>query len=124
MDIIYAPCFEAFQAPDATLEDWLNLSYRHFYLRYSFRKLVVQSWKDRRRLSWQDLYVCTPCCQERLKGRRLLLEFLRHMKPRPLPTLDIFAGVGAFSQGLKDGSGCLKVTHAIEISPSASKTFQ
>jgi DNA (cytosine-5)-methyltransferase 1 len=46
------------------------------------------------------------------------------MKPKPLPTLDLFAGVGAFSRGLKEGSDCLKVTHAIEIGPSAAKTLQ
>ena len=124
LDIIYAPCMQSFQPPDATLEDWLSLSYHHFYLRYAFPKLQVKSWKDRRKLTWQELYICTPCLSERLKGRNLIQDFLREMKTKPLPTLDLFAGVGAFSRGLTEGSGCIKVTHAIEISPSASKTFQ
>jgi DNA (cytosine-5)-methyltransferase 1 len=124
LDIIYAPCIQSFQAPDATLEDWLNLSYRHFYLRYAFPKLQVKSWRERKKLGWQELHVCTPCCKERLKGRKQLQEFLRDMKAQPLPTLDLFGGVGAFSKGLREGSGCLKVTHAIEIGPSAAKTFR
>jgi len=42
---------------------------------------------------------------------------------KPLRTLDLFGGVGAFSSGIAQGSRCMKVTHAIEISPSAAKTF-
>lgn len=124
LDIIYAPCVQSFQAPDTTLEDWLNFSYRHFYLRYVFPKLQVKSWRERRKLNWKELHVCTPCCRERLRGRKQLKEFLRDMKNQPLPTLDLFGGAGAFSRGLREGSGCLKVTHAIEIVPSASKTFR
>ena len=68
--------------------------------------------------------MCTPCCKERLKGRKSLYEFLVQSERQLLPTLDLFGGVGAFSRGLSEGSGCLKVTHAVEISPSAAKTFK
>lgn len=121
--VIYAPCVQSFQPPYATLDDWKALSYDHFYLRYNFPKLKVKAWKDRKTVTWEELLVCTPCCKERLKGRKSLYKFLEQFEREPLPTLDLFGGVGAFSRGLAQGSGCLKVTHAIEISPSAAKTF-
>lgn len=83
----------------------------------------MKSWTDRKMVAWQELLVCTPCCKERLKGRKSLYKYLEQARRQPLPTLDLFGGVGAFSRGLAEGSGCLEVTHAIEISPSAAKTF-
>lgn len=121
--VIYVPCVQSFQTPYATLDDWKALSYDHFYLRYNFPKLNVKSWSHRKNVAWQELLVCTPCCKERLKGRKSLYKFLAQSDRQPLPTLDLFGGVGGFSRGLAEGSGCLKVTHAIEISPSAAKTF-
>ena len=121
--MIYAPCLQSFQAPYATLEDWKALSYDHFYLQYSFPKLKVTSWNQKKTVTWEELLVCTPCCKERLKTRKSLYKFLEQSERQPLPTLDLFGGVGAFSRGLAEGSGCLKVTHAIEISPSAARTF-
>jgi site-specific DNA-cytosine methylase len=46
------------------------------------------------------------------------------MQESPMTVLDLFGGAGAFSLGLKEGSGCMKVTHALEISPSAAKTIR
>ena len=40
-----------------------------------------------------------------------------------LKTLDLFAGTGAFSLAMKDIAR-IKVTHAIEISPSAAQTLK
>ncbi|KAF8913180.1 S-adenosyl-L-methionine-dependent methyltransferase [Gymnopilus junonius] len=45
-------------------------------------------------------------------------------KHRKLQTLDVFGGVGAFSRGIAEGSGCLQSTHSIEIGPSAAMTLQ
>jgi DNA (cytosine-5)-methyltransferase 1 len=37
--------------------------------------------------------------------------------------LDLFSGVGSFSAGIAEGTGgCIRVTHSIEIAPSAAKT--
>ncbi|KAF8167566.1 hypothetical protein B0H34DRAFT_792278 [Crassisporium funariophilum] len=124
LKVIYVPSFQSFEPPHHTLEDWLELSYDHFYLRYTFPKLKVKSWKDRRTMTWKELLVCTPCYKDRLKGRKVMYNFLQHAERKPLPTLDLFGGVGAFSRGLAEGSGCLSVTHAIEIGPSAAKTFK
>jgi hypothetical protein len=40
-----------------------------------------------------------------------------------LKTLDLFAGVGAFSLGMKDNAG-FNITHAIEIGPSTAETLR
>lgn len=50
-------------------------------------------------------------------------EFLGSVAYKSLRTLDLFGGVGAFGLSMEE-SGCLKVTHAVEISPSAAKTFK
>jgi DNA (cytosine-5)-methyltransferase 1 len=42
---------------------------------------------------------------------------------RPLRALDLFGGVGAFSLGMEE-TKCIKLTHAVEISPSAAQTFK
>ncbi|KAF9486388.1 S-adenosyl-L-methionine-dependent methyltransferase [Pholiota conissans] len=127
LKIIYVPSLESLgphQDIISAREDWLALSHDHFYLRYSFPELKVKSWKDRQPVGCKDLHVCTPCTRERLNKRRHLYQFLDIQSRNPLKTLDLFGGVGAFSQGLAQGSKSLKVTHAIEISPSAAKTFE
>ena len=42
---------------------------------------------------------------------------------RPLRTLDLFSGCGGLSHGL-ERSGCAKVEWAIEIDPSAARSFE
>ena len=59
-----------------------------------------------------------------MKRKERLTKFLQISKSQPLRALDLFGGVGAFSHGLSQGSGCIKVTHAVEISPSATRTFK
>jgi DNA (cytosine-5)-methyltransferase 1 len=103
---------------------WLSLSPDHFYIRYRFSSMDVKSWSDKRPMPCEDLHVCTHCCREKLNYRKLTEDFLVYAKRNLLPTLDLFGGVGAFSLGMAEGSGCIKVTHAIEISPSAAKTYK
>jgi DNA (cytosine-5)-methyltransferase 1 len=106
------------------LAAWLSLSPDHFYIRYRFPSMDVKSWADKRSVPYEDLHVCTHCCREKLYRHKLTEEFLAQAKKKPLPTLDLFGGVGAFSLGIAEGSSCINVTHAIEISPSAAKTFK
>lgn len=106
------------------LQAWLSLSPENFYVRYTFPSLNVRSWNERQRLDSKNLLVCSWCYQEKLKDQRKAENFQVHIQGNPLRTLDIFGGVGAFSRGLAEGSGCLKVTYAVEISPSAAKTFK
>jgi DNA (cytosine-5)-methyltransferase 1 len=111
--------------PYATINDldfWTALSADHFYLKFRFPSLDVSSWNDRQPIN-QDMYVCVECCGEKLGQIRLMKQFLSLGNQQPLRALDLFGGVGAFGLGMEE-SGCIKITHAIEISPSASKTFE
>ncbi|KDR85517.1 hypothetical protein GALMADRAFT_218616 [Galerina marginata CBS 339.88] len=123
--VIYVPSYKSFKEPEAALEDWLDLSYDHFYLKYAFPSMEPGSWNDKKRVGCEALGVCATCLQERLDKRKRTYEFIAESQNRALSTLDLFSGVGAFSRGLAEGSGgCLEVTHAIEIGPSAAKTFK
>lgn len=72
----------------------------------------------------ENFLVCQSCWRERLREKKLASQFSAYSERGPLPTLDLFGGVGAFSKGLAEGSGCLRVTHAVEIGPSAAKTLE
>jgi len=115
-------CFVFPQESIADLNEWLSMSPDHFYVRYKFPTLKVKSWNNKQELSYENLHVCTPCVDEKLKELESMREFLAHMAENPLPALDLFGGVGAFSLGLESGSGCLKLANTVEISPSAAKT--
>lgn len=53
----------------------------------------------------------------------LLTEVTQTTQPQ-LRALDLFAGTGAFSLGMKAAGAPFKLTHAIEISPSAAKSLR
>lgn len=106
------------------LEEWVARSPDHFYIRFKHPTLSVQAWRDLDNLQCHELPLCAHCVPEELKDQKSTIKFLENVQRHPLKTLDLFAGVGAFSLGLEQGSGCLKLTHAIEISPSASATLR
>ncbi|KAG2155745.1 S-adenosyl-L-methionine-dependent methyltransferase [Suillus clintonianus] len=114
-------CHVYVRAAVPELKAWLEMSPYHFYARYSFPSLYVTSWDDKRTLVPRDLLVCGYCAEENLTEWEQSREFLK--KQKPLRALDPFSGVGAFGLGLEQ-SGCIEVTHAIEISPSATKTLK
>ncbi|KAF8346872.1 S-adenosyl-L-methionine-dependent methyltransferase [Amanita rubescens] len=98
------------------LDEWLEESSDHFFISYTFPTMTT----------WivPEFGICETCNGEMVAHRRLLKEYLSHIEERPLAVLDLFGGVGAFSLGMKEGFRGLKVTYAIEISPSAAKTFR
>jgi len=107
------------------LEEWLALSPDHFYMRYQFDSLKPETWSQRQGMPRNENFlVCQTCWRERLREQKLASQFFAYSEREPLPTLDLFGGVGAFSKGLAEGSECLRVTHAVEIGPSAAKTFE
>ena len=53
----------------------------------------------------------------------LLTEVKQATQPQ-LRALDLFAGTGAFSLGMRAAGAPFKLTHAIEISPSAAKSLR
>lgn len=123
LKIVYAPCIESVGGQGPQLEEWLDLSYDNFYITFTSPTLTPKSWDQLKKMKWDKLAVCTPCCEDVLSKRKNMARFLEESKGQ-LAVLDLFGGVGAFSRGMTEGSGqCLKVTHAIEIGPSAAKTF-
>jgi DNA (cytosine-5)-methyltransferase 1 len=101
------------------LEAWKSSSPLHFYVRYKLNE------KDEPQpVRWDALYVCGDCVSKELESMRRTERFTEYALKNPLPTLDLFGGVGAFGLGLKNGSQALAITHAIEISPSAAQTYE
>lgn len=52
------------------------------------------------------------------------VEFAEEAQKHGLRAFDIFAGAGAMSLGMEGATGGMKTTHAVEISPSAARTFR
>lgn len=118
---IIGMCHVYVRAAVPELKEWLEMSPYHFYACYSFPSLDVTSWDHKHTLLPKDLLVCRYCTAENLAEWKQNQEFLE--KQKPLRALDPFAGAGAFGMGLEE-SGCIEVTHAVEISPSAAKTLK
>jgi DNA (cytosine-5)-methyltransferase 1 len=94
----------------------------HFYVKYHFPTLEPRSWNDRRPVNL-DLSVCFECLDKKLEEVKSMRKFLSDARQQPLRALDLFGGVGAFGLAMEE-AGWMKVTHAIEIAPSAAKTFK
>lgn len=109
--------------PDSqrNLPRWLSKSALHFYSRFKFPSLDVKSWDDKQTLRTNDILMCSECLTDKKVEFDLHNHFLETAKP--LRTFDPFGGVGAFGLGLEE-AGCVRVTHAVEISPSASETMR
>jgi hypothetical protein len=104
------------------LEAWKALSPVHFYVRYKFPSLKSLSWvEDFSSLEPKNVPYCDRCFSQNEKEITSLVEFSAQFEP--LRALDLFAGVGAFALGM-ELSCPMKLTHAIEISPSAARTME
>lgn len=106
------------------LPAWIAVSPDHFYLTLEFPHIDVPAWKSGKSIAYEDLHVCAPCTADDLRKFHETMKFLEDGERRPLRTLDLFGGVGGFGLGMAEGSRCMKITHAVEISPSAAKTFK
>lgn len=102
-------------------EAWLAMSPRHFYVKYRFPSLNVESWGSKRPMCWRDLAVCRICTKQHIQKVNGMKKFLG--REAPLRVFDPFGGTGAFCLAMED-VGCFKLTHAVEISPSAAKTLK
>lgn len=123
LGVVFVPTVDSLQDV-MKLQEWVSLSPDHFYLKYEFPSVRPAYWNQKRRVKWHEHNVCAPCWQDKLREVKGLKDFFKDKKRNPLKTLDLFGGVGAFSDSLSQGSGSLKITHAIEIMPSAAKTFK
>ena len=103
------------------LDSWLALSPLHFYVRQHCSS-STRSLEALTKIKRHNVPVCQICYQEDATRLRQLKQFTSS-EDRCLRAFDPFAGVGAFGLGMEK-TGCIKVTHAVEISPSAAETLK
>lgn len=103
------------------MKTWLALSPYHFYVSSVCPSTETRSWADSTKLPCKNFAVCGLCMKEKLVEADMISTFEQHVEP--LRIFDPFGGVGAFGLGMAR-AGCMKTTHAIEISPSAAKTLR
>ena len=108
--------------PDNDVDLWVSLSPDHFYAKYHFPSTNVRSWGDRRLLH-HEIDICVECCRKEISQFNSMKAFIPDARRAPLRALDLFGGAGTFGLGMAD-CGFLKITHAVEISPSACKTYK
>jgi DNA (cytosine-5)-methyltransferase 1 len=103
------------------LHTWVNASSQHFFTQYSFPTIYESYWSQKEILDSSEVHACLPCLTHRKET--LLMEVKQATQPQ-LRALDLFAGTGAFSLGMKAAGAPFKLTHAVEISPSAAKSLR
>ncbi|KAF8559884.1 S-adenosyl-L-methionine-dependent methyltransferase [Imleria badia] len=121
IDELIGVCYVVVKGDMPNQDAWLAMSPYHFYVKYHFSSLMEMDWDRRRRMRWHDLPVCRMCMKQDLKKMNGMKAFLE--TEEPLRVFDPFGGTGAFALAMEE-VGCFKLTHAVEISPSAAKTLR
>ena len=123
IDLLIRKCFVTHQTESAqgTFKSYLDYSSYHFFAKYHFPSLDVTSWEQCIKMSRKHVLICKSCMIEEEERMKRMDDFLR--KAKTLRTLDPFGGIGAFGLGMEETSP-LKVTHAVEITPSAAKAYK
>lgn len=106
---------------------WLYTSPFHFFVRKRGQSATSSPPRSQLEVpdvdvSIREVPVCASCYKDDTASIRKLEDFAS--RPRNcLKAFDPFAGVGAFGLAMEQAR-CLKVTHAVEISPSAADTLR
>ncbi|KAH8119729.1 S-adenosyl-L-methionine-dependent methyltransferase [Phellopilus nigrolimitatus] len=103
------------------LRVWLTASPLHFYVTQCAPSVNRASTETLLPLHTSNFFLCGACMGPEVRETEALLEW--KARRTPLRIFDPFAGVGAFPLGLSQ-AGKMKLTHAIEIDPSAAKTLK
>ena len=114
-----------FSLPTRNLEAYIDESPYHFFVKYIFPRLKVTKWENVIKLNGRSKRpeICIICWREDAKKSEDIRKFDKQCSRQPLRALDPFGGVGAFGLSMQQ-AGCLKLTHAIEIAPSAALTLK
>jgi DNA (cytosine-5)-methyltransferase 1 len=106
------------------LETWRSVSPAHFYIRYRFPSIKNRSWRDDYiSVGAAEIPHCERCFGDNQKEVLAVSKYVSKLEKSPLKALDLFAGTGAFGFGMEK-SCPIKVTHAIEIAPSAARSIK
>ena len=103
---------------------WTALGAEYFYYRYCFTKRSPGSWDEREPVEENARVGCETCAYELQARLSEAVEFAEEAQKHRLRAFDVFAGAGAMSLGMEGATGGMKTTHAVEISPSAARTFR
>ncbi|KIM70040.1 hypothetical protein SCLCIDRAFT_12660 [Scleroderma citrinum Foug A] len=114
-------CFVVVSSSLPEIEEWKATSPLHFYVNYRFPSLDVLTWNERSIMRPEDLDICKYCLKSNIENFHKLKDFVKNGSP--LRVFDPFAGVGSFSLAMEE-LACFKLTHAIEVSPSAARTLR
>lgn len=115
------PCVVVHKSDVLDLEAWFDISPFNFYARYRLPTLN-SPWAQRKTLHRTDVLACDICLEQH-NERFQLLSDLSSGGQVCLRTFDPFGGVGAFGLAMEE-LGCMKLTHAVEITPSAALTLR
>lgn len=102
------------------LQTYINSSPTNFYVCYHAEQNDLFSWQRRTELQNRAITICAICHTQDQAVAKEAEEFGR---TPVLRAFDPFAGTGAFALSMQE-AGILKITHAVEISPSAAKTLK
>ena len=116
-----APCYVLHKDLIFDMNLWTALGAEYFYYQYRFSQRLPASWNERERLAENAGIGCEICAYV-LQAR--ISEALTFAEERKLKAFDVFAGAGAMSLGMETATGGMRTTHAVEISPSAARTFR
>ncbi|KAH9901025.1 S-adenosyl-L-methionine-dependent methyltransferase [Cubamyces lactineus] len=119
--LLIKPCFVVQYTDVDNLQVWLDLSPYHFFVKYHLPSLD-SPWSQRTPLKRCDVRACASCLgQDNLRSEQLVT--FASDNQNILRTFDPFGGVGAFGLAMEE-VGCIKFTHAVEITPSAALTLK
>jgi DNA (cytosine-5)-methyltransferase 1 len=120
---VLAPCYVLHHNLIFDMELWAALGPSYFYYKYRFPRCHPASWNERELLEEGAGFGCETCAfvlQDRLAE---VVSFNEEVDVHKLRAFDVFSGAGAMSLGM-ESAGSMKTTHAVEIAPSAARTFR
>jgi DNA (cytosine-5)-methyltransferase 1 len=124
LEDLLAPCYVLHKDLIFDMNLWTALGAEYFYYQYHFSQCPPTSWNGRERLAENAGIGCEICAYVLQARIGEALTFAEETQTRKLKAFDIFAGAGAMSLGMENATGGMRTTHAVEISPSAARTFR
>jgi len=124
LDDVVAPCYVLHQNLIFDMNLWTVLGAEYFYYRYRFTRRSPGSWDEREPVEEDARLGCEVCAYALQARLTEAVEFAEEAQKHRLRAFDVFAGAGAMSLGMESAVGGMKTTHAVEISPSAARTFR
>ncbi|KAH9984055.1 S-adenosyl-L-methionine-dependent methyltransferase, partial [Russula compacta] len=124
LEEVLAPCYVLHRNLIFDMNLWTMLGAEYFYYRYHFTQRSPMSWDERESLKESAGVGCETCAYALQARLAEAVEFAEEAQAQRLRAFDVFAGAGAMSLGMEDVTGGMKTTHAVEISPSAARTFR